>query len=194
MSTVRESIDVSVPVHIAYERLCHFEDYPQFMQGVQEVTQVSDDLAHWVMDLDGTTTEFNARVTERPDELVAWQSIDGPRMAEKMTFERLAEDRCRIIAELEIDAKAYLPSDEYGLEALDRRLKADLDGLKHYIEEGTSMLRRMGGMAPPNPGLDDGGILGTATRGRGVTPASMPARTARPGRRNTTRNQSRGPL
>jgi len=63
MSTVRESIDVSVPVHIAYERLCHFEDYPQFMQGVQEVTQVSDDLAHWVMDLDGTTTEFNARST-----------------------------------------------------------------------------------------------------------------------------------
>ena len=121
MSTVRESIDVSVPVHIAYERLCHFEDYPQFMQGVQEVTQVSDDLAHWVMDLDGTTTEFNARVTERPDELVAWQSIDGPRMAEKMTFERLAEDRCRIIAELEIDAKAYLPSDAAGVNGSPKR-------------------------------------------------------------------------
>src|SRR5436305_14514541 len=103
MSIVRESIDVAVPVRVAYERLCHFEDYPQFMSGVQQVTQLSENMAHWVMDLDGRQTEFNARVTERrPGELLAWQAVDGPHLSEKVTFQRLAEDRTRIIAELDI--------------------------------------------------------------------------------------------
>lgn len=179
MSTVRESIDVAVPVHIAYERLCHFEDYPRFMEGVHEVTQVSDDMAHWIMEVDGQTTEFNARVTELPDELVAWQSIDGPRIAEKMMFQELSEDRTRIVCELELDIAAYLPNDAQAEDMLDRRLKADLTGLKRYVE-GADLLM----MDAPNPRFDDGGILGTdLRRGTGtetgtgrVTPASMPAR------------------
>src|SRR3954471_8968229 len=182
MSTVRESIDVAVPVHIAYERLCHFEDYPRFMEGVHEVTQVSDDMAHWVMEVDGRTTEFNARVTELPDELVAWQSIDGPRIAEKMMFQELSEERTRIVCELELDIAAYLPNDTHAEDMLDRRLKADLTGLKRYVE-GADLLNLD---AAPNPRFDDGGILGTGTRradatgsarstGR-ATPASMPAR------------------
>lgn len=191
MSTVRESIDVAVPVHIAYERLCHLEDYPQFMQGVQEVTQVSDDMAHWVMEIEGTTTEFNTRITELPDELVAWQSIDGPRMAEKMMFQKIDADHTRVIAELEMEAQAYMPSDAYARETLDRRLKADLKGLKLYIEEGTPTPHALGGPAAPNPGLDDGGILGTATKFKGVTPAHMPH--AKPGR-GASRNPMRGRL
>src|SRR4051812_26084365 len=182
MSTVRETIDVAVPVHIAYERLCHLEDYPRFMEGVHEVTQVSDDMAHWVMEVEGRTTEFNARVTELPDELVAWQSIDGPRIAEKMMFQELSADRTRIICELELEAAAYLPNDAHAEDMLDRRLKGDLSGLKRYVE-GSDLLI----MEAPNPGLDDGGILGTSGRHRAggggtpasgrATPADMPTRT-----------------
>src|SRR3954471_11090104 len=221
MSTVRESIDVAVPVHIAYERLCHFEDYPRFMEGVHEVTQVSDDMAHWVMEVEGRTTEFNARVTELPDELVAWQSIDGPRIAEKMMFQELSADRTRIVCELELDISAYLPNDTHAEDMLDRRLKADLTGLKRYVE-GADLLT----MDAPNPRFDDGGILGTDTRRAGsgratgrVTPASMPTRPShgisgasglgggtgvgggvggagslKPGPRGASRNQHRGPI
>jgi uncharacterized membrane protein len=149
MSTVRDSIDVAVPSRVAYERLCHFEDYPQFMSGVQQVTQLSENMAHWVMDLGGTQTEFNARITERrPGELLAWQAVDGPQLAEKVTFEDISDTQCRIIAELNIDAKQLMPSDKHAKESLNRRLKADLTGLKAYVEQG--------GIA----GYDDGGILG----------------------------------
>src|SRR5436305_12754464 len=87
MSIVRESIDVAVPVRVAYERLCHFEDYPQFMTGVQQVTQLSENVAHWVMELGGTQTEFNAQITaRRPGEMLAWQATDRPRPAEQVTF------------------------------------------------------------------------------------------------------------
>lgn len=156
MSTVRESIDVAVPVRVAYERLCHFEDYPQFMSGVQQVTQLSENMAHWVMDLGGRQTEFNARVTERrPGELLAWQAVDGPHLAEKVTFQRLAEDRTRIIAELDIDAQQLMPSDAHAQDALNRRLKADLSGLKEYIEHGTSA--GILGTAEARPGVMDHG-------------------------------------
>jgi uncharacterized membrane protein len=149
MSTVRDSIDVAVPSRVAYERLCHFEDYPQFMSGVQQVTQLSENMAHWVMDLGGTQTEFNARITERrPGELLAWQAVDGPQLAEKVTFQDISATECRIIAELNIDAKQLMPSDKHAKDSLNRRLKADLTGLKEYVEQG--------GVA----GYDDGGILG----------------------------------
>jgi len=122
------------------------------MSGVQQVTQLSENMAHWVMDLDGRQTEFNARVTERrPGELLAWQAVDGPHLSKKVTFQRLAEDRTRIIAELDIDAKQLVPSEAHAQESLNRRLKADLSGLKEYVEHGTGA-----------------GILGTAA-GKGHT-------------------------
>jgi uncharacterized membrane protein len=137
MSTVRESIDCAVPVSIAYERLCHFENYPQFMSGVKEVTQLSDTVAHFVMDLGGRQREFDAQITDqRPGELLAWTAVDGPRLTEKVTFQQLADNKCRIIAELDIDAQQLMPSDAHAQETLDRRLKADLSGLKQYVEAG----------------------------------------------------------
>jgi uncharacterized membrane protein len=139
MSTVRESIDCAVPVSVAYERLCHFENYPQFMSGVKEVTQLSDTVAHFVMDLVGRQQEFDAQITDqRPGEILAWTDVDGPRLTEKVTFQRLADDKCRIIAELDVDAQQLMPSDAHAQETLDRRLKADLTGLKAYVEQGIS--------------------------------------------------------
>ncbi|HSN12600.1 MAG TPA: SRPBCC family protein, partial [Propionibacteriaceae bacterium] len=47
MSDVVESIDVAVPVSVAYNQWTQFEEFPQFMEGVQTVDQVGDDLTHW---------------------------------------------------------------------------------------------------------------------------------------------------
>jgi uncharacterized membrane protein len=61
-----------VPCGVAYERLSHLENYPQFMSGVKEVTQLSDTMAHWVMDLGGQQQEFDAQITDqRPGERLA---------------------------------------------------------------------------------------------------------------------------
>ena len=42
MSTVRESIEVAVPARVAYEGLSHFENYPQFMSGVINMTPLTN--------------------------------------------------------------------------------------------------------------------------------------------------------
>ncbi|MFD0351474.1 SRPBCC family protein [Kitasatospora aburaviensis] len=47
MSTVEESIDVEVPVRVVYDQWATFEDFPQFMEGVEEVRQLDEHHAHW---------------------------------------------------------------------------------------------------------------------------------------------------
>ena len=136
MSRIQEMIEVGVPVRAAYEQLTQFESYPEFMTGVKQVIQLSDTETHWVMNLDGSDREFDAHLTEcRPDQRVAWQSTGAPLLSEQITLKRLSADRCQVIAELDADAMALLPSDAHAQDALSRRLKADLTQFKNYVEQ-----------------------------------------------------------
>jgi hypothetical protein len=47
MSSTEESIDVNVPVSTAYNQWTQFEDFPKFMDSVQEVRQLDDTHLHW---------------------------------------------------------------------------------------------------------------------------------------------------
>ena len=40
METIERSIDLNVPVHMAYEQWTRFEEFPQFMEGVEEVQRL----------------------------------------------------------------------------------------------------------------------------------------------------------
>ena len=47
MSTVEQSIDINVPVRVAYDQWTQFESFPQFMDGIEEVRQFDDTHLHW---------------------------------------------------------------------------------------------------------------------------------------------------
>ena len=47
MSTIEQSIDVNVPVHTAYNQWTQFEEFPRFMEGVEEVRQLDERRLHW---------------------------------------------------------------------------------------------------------------------------------------------------
>ena len=40
MSTITKSIDLNVPVKTAYNQWTQFEEFPKFMEGITEVTQL----------------------------------------------------------------------------------------------------------------------------------------------------------
>jgi uncharacterized membrane protein len=135
MSTVVESVDVAAPVTAVYNQWTQFEDFPRFMEGVTEVRQLSDTLTHWVVEIGGVHREFDARITEqRPDERVAWTSVDGPKHAGVVTFHRLDETHSRVTAQMEMDPEGFAETvaDKTGL--LDRRVKGDLKRFREFIE------------------------------------------------------------
>ncbi len=42
MSVIEKSIEVNVPVRTAYNQWTQFEDFPKFMEGVRQVTQLDE--------------------------------------------------------------------------------------------------------------------------------------------------------
>jgi uncharacterized membrane protein len=136
MSKIKQTIEVNVPVHAAYEQLTHFEDYPRFMTGVTQVTQVSDTNTHWVMNLDGSQREFDAQITERKaDHKVAWRTTGEPKLlSESITLKSVSPACTQIIAELDADVAALMPGERHAQDALSRQLKTDLGRFKEYVE------------------------------------------------------------
>ncbi|WP_250028037.1 SRPBCC family protein [Paractinoplanes maris] len=139
MSMVQQAIEVSAPLHTVYEQLAAFENYPQFMSGVREVTPIGGDRTHWIMDVEGKRREFDAQIIERSmDERVSWATTEGPLLAETITLRPMGETKTQVVAQLEADIAFLMPNDRHGQASLNKRLKADLTAFKGLVESGAS--------------------------------------------------------
>ena len=135
MSDITQTIDVDVPVTVAYNQWTQFESFPQFMDGVDEVVQKDDTMTHWKISIAGVKREFDAKITEQhPDERVAWKSVDGTEHAGVVTFHQLDPAKTRVT--LQIDTKpeglAEKVGDAVGL--TNANAKGDLKRFKEFIE------------------------------------------------------------
>ncbi|NKZ09076.1 SRPBCC family protein [Actinomadura latina] len=153
MSTITESVNVTVPIRAAYDQWTQFETFPRFMDGIEEIRRLDDTTLHWTTRIAGVTREFDARITEQlPDERVAWKSLDGPTHAGVVTFHRLDETTTRITAQLEIDPEGFAEKAGDRLGALTHRVRGDLRRFKTFIEaRGVQTGGRRGRADRPEP-------------------------------------------
>lgn len=136
MSGVTEHVDVDVPIRTAYDQWTQFEEFPHFMEGVQQVRQTSDTMTHWTVEIAGVKREFDAQITEQlPDERVAWNSTDGTKHAGVVTFHRLDETHTRVTLQLEFEPHGLVEQAGDKLGIVDRRAKGDLERFKSFIEK-----------------------------------------------------------
>ena len=109
MGTVEKSIEVRVPVRTAYDQWTQFESFPQFMDGVDRIDQISPTTTHWVTSIGGVHREFDAEITEQiPDERIAWTAVDGPKQAGVVTFHRLDPDTSRIMLQMDFEPEGVV--------------------------------------------------------------------------------------
>ena len=135
MAEINESIEVNVPVSTAYNQWTQFEDFPQFMEGVQSVAQTDDTHLHWVAEVAGKRHEWDAEITEQvPDRRIAWQSVDGKGISGIVSFEPLGSDRTRIDVDMSWEAEGLVESLGSALGIDNRRVQADLERFKELIE------------------------------------------------------------
>ena len=67
MSTVEKSVEVDVPVSTSYNQWTQFESFPEFMDGVESITQLSDTRNHWVVKV-GAALNFDQRQVDKSAE------------------------------------------------------------------------------------------------------------------------------
>ena len=135
MARIEESIEVNVPVSTAYNQWTQFEEFPRFMEGVEDVKQTDDTHLRWVVSNQGRRYEFDTEISEqRPDERVAWKTTDGKSHAGVVTFHRLDDNSCKIMVQMDWEPEGMLETLGSALGSDDRRVGADLERFKEMIE------------------------------------------------------------
>ncbi|WP_157254415.1 SRPBCC family protein [Nonomuraea typhae] len=157
MSTIEYSADVRVPVSVAYNQWTQFESFPEFMQGVESVRQLTDTRAAWLAEIAGVKREFESEITEQhPDERVAWRSHGPPRHAGVVTFHRLDDTTTRVMLQMEYDPEGFVETAGDWLQVVRMRVQGDLRRFKDFIESRDRETGAWRGDVPrPNaPGAD----------------------------------------
>lgn len=135
MATFEGSIDVNVPVRTAYDQWTQFETFPQFMEGVEEVRQVTDTKLEWRAEIGGRTTEWEGEITEQiPDQRIAWTSRTGAKNAGVVTFHHIDDRTTRVMLQLEYEPDTALEHAGSLLGVVGRRIQGDLERFKEFIE------------------------------------------------------------
>ncbi|MEH3090197.1 MAG: SRPBCC family protein [Microbacterium arborescens] len=136
MARIIETIDVDVPVSVAYNQWTQFESFPHFLGFVESVTQTGDDMTHWKVKIGGAEREFTAKITEQhPDERVAWNSVDGKdEHAGVVTFHKLADSETRVTVQLDWTPEGFVESVGAAIGIDDHAVKKDLSRFKEFIE------------------------------------------------------------
>jgi len=97
VSTIEKSIEVNVPVYVAYGQWTRFAEFPRFMEGVKEVKQVDAKRLHWKAEIAGRETEWDAEITDQlADQRLALTIRDVALKGMVATFHELSNDRSTV--------------------------------------------------------------------------------------------------
>ena len=136
MPTIEKSIEVNVPEYTAYAQWTKFAEFPQFMEGVKEVTRLDAKRFHWKAEIAGQDKEWDTEITEQAaDQRLAWTSRGSDIKGWVVTFHQLSNARSNIMLQLEYDPQGV---PEHGGEALgvvSSRVQGDLERFKAFIEK-----------------------------------------------------------
>lgn len=139
---VNESIEVGAPKEQVFRYWSNFENFPEFMQNIEEVRTTGEDTTHWkVKGPLGKSVEFDARTTEKdPERGIGWNTIEGEVMTSgEVRFEEIASDRTRVEVTMNY---ADPPGGKVGekvaglLSDPQKSLQEDLRNFEQIVEQG----------------------------------------------------------
>ncbi len=135
MSSTETTIDLDVPVEVAYRKWASLENLPDLLTVVDRIDTDDGEISHWTITLGPVTREFDARVTEvQAEKRIAWKSITGPEHAGVITFHRIDEHRSRISLQLDFEPDGIAETIAAGLQIVESAIEYDLGAFKASIE------------------------------------------------------------
>ncbi|MGW3076173.1 SRPBCC family protein [Kitasatospora sp. NPDC001132] len=137
MSRVQETIDVDVPISTAYNQWTQFEQFPMFMEGVEEITQIDDRHNRWKTKIAGVSREFDTEIVDQvPDDHVAWRTVTGEvKQSGMVSFQSLDAGHTRIVMSMDYQPEGLAEKAADMVNMLDRQVRGDLKRFKNFIEK-----------------------------------------------------------
>src|ERR1700716_303262 len=136
MGSTTHSIEVNAPVRVVYNQWTQFEEFPRFMEGVEQVRQEGDKRLFWRANIGGKVKEWEAEITEQiPDKKIAWRSVDGSPNAGTITFEEVGPDLTIVDAVIEYEPEGFVEKTGDVLGIASSRVEGDLKRFRDYIEQ-----------------------------------------------------------
>ncbi len=139
VTNIVESIDVGVPVDVAYNQWTEFRDFPSFMKKVENVDQVEDAKLHWKAQVLWSHREWDADILDQiPDERIIWRSkgakghVDGA-----VTFHELSPRMTRILLVLEYHPQGLFEHTGNLWRAQGRRARLELKHFQRHVMTNT---------------------------------------------------------
>jgi uncharacterized membrane protein len=136
VATIEKTIEVDVPVSVAYDQWTQFEEFPQFMTGIEEVRQLDDSHVHWVAEVGGERKEWDAEIVQQePDRVVAWRSTGGLGNTGRVEFMPIDSGaRTRVSVEMDYDTEGAKESLGAFVGADGRQVEKDLERFRELVE------------------------------------------------------------
>ncbi|MGN6606403.1 MAG: SRPBCC family protein [Jatrophihabitans sp.] len=132
---IEESIDVGVPVSVAYNQWTQFQEFSQFMKGVEGVEQTSDTETNWRVKVFKSRRTWKATVQEQvPDYRIVWTS-EGAKGSTKgvVTFHELGENLTRVLLTMEYYPQGLFEKTGNLWRAGGRRARLDLKNFRRFL-------------------------------------------------------------
>ena len=135
LTNIVESIDVGVPVSLAYNQWTQFTDFPSFMKKVENVEQAEDEKLNWKAQVFWSHRTWEATIQEQvPDDKIIWRSkgakghVDGA-----VTFHELAPSLTRILLVLEYHPQGLFEHTGNLWRAQGRRARLELKHFRRHV-------------------------------------------------------------
>jgi len=134
MAHVSESIQVQCPVDEVYNQWTQFEEFPRFMDGIEQVTQTDDTHLHWRANIAGRIAEWDAEITEQvPDRVIAWRATEGATNSGRVEFQG-GDGETSINLEMDVEPQDGVERAADMMGMLQRQVRDDLNRFKQLIE------------------------------------------------------------
>ena len=136
METIQKSVIVEAPVRTVYNQWTQFEDFPKFMEGVEEVRQLDNKRLFWRARIWGKLEEWEAEIRQQvADECIAWRSVTGARNSGIVTFRAISAATTEVTLRLQYEPESTLEKLGDALGCLSLRVEQDLDRFRKFVED-----------------------------------------------------------
>ncbi|WP_432839641.1 SRPBCC family protein [Dactylosporangium sp. CA-092794] len=131
VTNIVETLDVGVPVRVAYNVWTQYEDFPSFTKKLENVKRESDERSNWKAQVFWSHREWKATIVQQvPDYCIVWRS-EAPkgRVDGAVTFHELAPNLTRVLLVLEYHPQGLFEQTGNIWRAQGRRARLEF---KHY--------------------------------------------------------------